>query len=278
MSSEQITIGLIQREIIPHDPPGNLLATLTMLETCTSQEVDLFVLTELWSTGMIDPDDASSGGLAESVDGPTVEALRDFCVTHEAWLLAGTLPIKRKDGLRNTALLIGPSGDIALEYSKVHLFHPMGEDLIFKPGENLVAAEVNGIGVGVIVCYDLRFPGHVRRLAHAGCEVILVPAMWPEVRINQWETLLRARAIENQVYIVGANGLLSQGGNFIPGHSMMVGPGGEALNQPEMRESAIVRKLDLGKLRRLRREHCYLDEEVEIKDVNWGAKVNEPGG
>jgi len=277
MGSEQITIGLIQREIIPHDPPGNLLAAMKMLETCVAQEVDLFVLTELWSTGMIDPDDASEGGLAESIDGPTVDTLRDFCRTNEVWLLAGTLPIKRKNKLGNTALMIGPSGEIALEYSKVHLFHPMGENLIFSPGEKLVAAEVEGIGIGVIICYDLRFPGLARRLAQAGCEIILVPAMWPEVRIKHWEILLRARAMENQVYMVGANGLLSQGGTFIPGHSMIVGPSGEALNQPEMRESAIVRKIDVGKLRSLRAEHCYIDEEVEIKDVKWPTRVNEPG-
>ncbi len=194
------------------------------------------------------------------------------------WLLAGTIALKTKSGLKNTSLLIDTSGQVILEYSKVHMFRPMGEDLVFEPGDRLVAADVNGIGVGVIICYDLRFPALTRRLAKAGCEVILVPALWPELRINHWEALLRARAIENQVYMVGANGLGSQHGLFIPGHSMIVSPNGESLNSAEMRESAIVRKLDIAKLRQIRSEMCFLDDEVEIQDVHWPARVNESGG
>jgi predicted amidohydrolase len=249
-----------------------------MMEPCVAQGVDLFVLTELWLTGLVDVTDESSKGLAESIDGPTVNTLRDFCRTSQVWLLAGTMALKSKAGLNNTSLLINPSGDIVLEYSKIHLFRPMGEDLTYEPGDRLVAAEVNGAGIGVLVCYDLRFPNLARSLAKAGCEVILVPALWPETRINHWETLLRARAIENQVYMVGANGLTSQHGYFIPGHSMIVSPTGESMNSAEMRESAIVRKLDIGRLRQHRSEICYLDDEVEISEVHWPSRVNDPRG
>ncbi len=274
---DSLTVGLIQREITPHDPAGNLLGTMEMLEKCAEQDVDLHVLTELWATGLIDPDDPPGLALAESVDGPTLDALRDFCRDTGTHLLAGTLALKNRNGYTNTSLLIDPDGEIILKYSKVHLFPPMGEDAIFMPGDALAAAEVRGVGIGVVICYDLRFPGLVRRLAHAGCEVIIVPALWPEERINHWETLLRARAMENQVFMVGANGLLSQAGIFFPGHSMVVGPNGEALNSPEMRQSVIVRKLDLQLLRRLRSEICYLDDEKDITEVNWKARVNEPG-
>ena len=278
MSPNSLTIGLLQREIAVHDPAGNLLGALEMLRNCARQGVDLFVLTELWSTGLLDPTEPSTLELAEEVDGPTVEALREFCQESQTHLLAGTLPIRSGDGIRNTALLIDPTGAVILETSKIHLFRPMGEDQVFVPGDKLGAAEVNGVGVGVIICYDLRFPGLTRRLAHAGCEVILVPGLWPEERIEHWEVLLRARAIENQVFAVGVNGILSQHGMFFPGHSMIVGPTGEALNSPEMRESAIVRRIDLGQVRRLRGEMCYIDEEREVSDVEWGRSVNERRG
>ncbi len=278
MPLDSLTIGLIQREITPDDPAGNLLATLETLKRVAEQEIDLFVLNELWATGLLNPTDQSDMNLAESIDGPTVGALRDFCREYGIHLLAGTIALKNKNGITNTALLIDPSGDIILKYSKVHLFAPMGEDQIFEPGDELAAAEVKGVGVGVVICYDLRFPGLIRSLARAGCEIILVPSMWPELRINHFEIFLRARAIENQVYMVGANGLCNMHGVFIPGHSMIVGPSGEALNSAEMRESVIVRKLDLKKLRKYRRELCYIDSEVEITDVNWTAKVNESGG
>lgn len=273
-----ITIGLIQREITPHDPAGNLLATLDLLNRTVEQDIDLFILTELWSTGMVDPIDQSCSDLAVSIDGPTVEALKEFCAEHKTHLLAGTFPLLENGRLTNTALLIDHTGKIILRYSKIHLFSPMGENSIFTPGSELKACEINGIGVGVIICYDLRFPGMVRRLAQAGCELILVPALWPETRIEGWELMLRARASENQVYVVGANGLLSQNNMFFPGHSMIVGPMGEAINTPEMRESVIVRTIDIGKLREIRRQICYLDDEREIPEVNWGVKVNESGG
>jgi len=278
MSAITLTAGLIQREIVPHDPAGNLFSTLETMQRLVEQEVDLICLSELWLTGMINPTDAESSNVVSTIDGPTVDALRDFCRTAGIYLSAGTIALKEKDGLKNSALIIDPSGEIALKYDKVHLFAPMGEDRVYEPGDSLEAVDINGVGVGVIVCYDLRFPSMSRTLARAGVEVILVPAMWPDARIYPWETLLRARAMENQVYVVGINGLCNQNGVYIPGHSMFVGPHGDALNQPEMRESVIVRKLDISKLRKLRSEICYLDEEVEISDVNWHAKVNESGG
>lgn len=273
-----LTIGLIQREITPHDPAGNLLATLEMLGRVADQGVDLFVLTELWSTGLVDPVDETSSTLAATLDDPTIEALKEFCVEHKAHLLAGTLPLMENGSLKNTALLINPSGEIILKYSKIHLFTPMGEERVFEPGTELSACEVNGVGVGILICYDLRFPGLCRRLAHAGCELILVPALWPEPGIEAWELMLRARASENQVFVVGANGLMSQNGMFFPGHSMIVGPMGDAINSPEMRESAIVRRIDIERVRDVRRTLCYLDDERVTPDVNWAARVNESGG
>jgi omega-amidase len=276
--AKKIRIGLIQREITPHDPAGNLLATLEMIGRVADQEVDIFVLSELWSTGLVDPVDGSSVNLAETVDGPTVDALREFCVEHSTHILAGTLPLLEDNRLTNTALMINPSGEIILKYSKIHLFTPMGEAAVFEAGNTLSACAIDGVGIGVLICYDLRFPGLCRRLAHAGCELILVPALWPEARIEAWELMLRARASENQIFIVGANGLMSQNGMFFPGHSMMVGPMGEAVNSPEMRESAIVRMLDIDKVREVRRTLCYIDDERETPEVNWTSRVNESGG
>jgi len=278
MTAITLTTGLIQREIVPHDPAGNLLSTIETMRRLAGEGVDVICLSELWLTGLIDPTEKDSASQISTIDGPTLETLRDFCRTTEIHLLAGTIALKDKDGLRNTALIIDPSGEIVLNYSKIHMYGPMGENHVFISGDTLSAVEIKGVGVGVVICYDLRFPSLARSLARAGVEVILVPAFWPDARIYHWETLLRARAMENQVYMVGINGLCNQSGHYIPGHSLIVGPHGDALNQPEMRESVIVRKLDISKLRKLRSEICYLDDEVEINDVNWHAGVNETGG
>jgi omega-amidase len=267
--ADSITIGLLQREILPLDPPANLLAALDMLHSCAKQDIDLFVMTEMWSTGILNPDDPSALDFVEEIEGPTVEALREFCRESKSYLLAGSLPLREQGALKNTSLLINPDGRIIIKYSKTQLFAPMGEDKVFTPGNSLAAVDINGVGVGVLICYDVRFPGLARRLAKAGCEVIIVPALWPESRIDHWEILIRARAIENQIYVAGANGVLNQGSKFYPGHSLIVNPAGELLNSPEMREAAIVRKLDINHLRQLRREICYIDDEREVPELDW---------
>jgi len=272
-NSNILTVAVVQRRIIPSDPPGNLLATLDLLKACSEQKIDLFVLSELWTTGILDPTDPATGELVEEVSGPTVEALRSFCAERQCYILAGSIPVRKQKQIFNTSFLIDPSGNPILEYSKIQLFPPMREEAIFTPGETLSACEVNGVGVGVVICYDLRFPNLVRRLAHSGCEVILVPALWPQARIDHWEILLRARAVENQLYMIGANGIFSQNDMFFPGHSLIVGPAGEMLNSPEMREMVIVRKIDIDRVRQLRREICYIDAEKEIRNVIWKSRL-----
>ncbi|HEX9744573.1 MAG TPA: nitrilase-related carbon-nitrogen hydrolase [bacterium] len=268
-------IAVIQKEISPHDPAGNLFGTLRMLESVAEQEIDLFVLSELFTTGVIDPG-MEKDDFSEMVSGPTISALREFCLENGVHLLAGSIPVKNsKKKVTNTSYLIDPDGEIILEYSKVHLFDGLGEKEVFVSGDKWAACDINGIGIGVLICYDVRFPAPVRRLAQSGCEIILVPALWPEERINHWETLLRARAIENQVWMVGANGLANHNGTFFPGHSMIVTPSGEALNQPDMRESVIVRTANITQLRNLRSQICYLDDEIEVKKVDFKSKVNE---
>jgi len=266
---DALTAAIIQREIIPNDPAGNLFATLDLLNRCAQQEVDLIVLSELWCTGLLDPTDPASLELAESMDGPTIEALQEFSASNSVNLVAGSLAIQEKDKLRNRSLVFNRSGEIVLQYDKIHLFSQMGEDRVFSPGETPSAVEIDGVGIGVMICYDLRFPDLARQLTRSGCEVIVVPAMWPEVRINQWEILLRGRAVENQVYMIGANGLANQGGMFFPGHSFIVSSTGESLNSPEMRDSVIVRKLDIAKLRTQRSAIFHVDEERSFKEVRW---------
>lgn len=267
--NDSLTIAVIQKEITPHDPPGNLLSALRLLNACLDRGIDLFVMSELWSTGLLDADDLSLQAMIETIDGPTISALADFCRQSNAFLLAGTIPLIQNGIIGNTSVLINPSGQVSLKYSKIHLFPEMSEDEIFAPGKKMAATEINGVKVGVLVCYDLRFPNLFRSLAKAGCEVILIPALWPETRIYQWETLLRARAIENQVYIVGANGVGNQWDYFFPGHSLIVGPEGEALNTPDMRESVIERKLDIKKLREIRSYNFHINREQNIDEVDW---------
>ena len=105
-------IGLVQREITPNDPAGNLFGTLETMSRLIDQDVNLICLSELWATGLIDPTELQSSRLTSTLDGPTVTALREFCLENKIYLLAGSLAMVEKDGLKNQALLIDQTGKI----------------------------------------------------------------------------------------------------------------------------------------------------------------------
>lgn len=172
-------------------------------------------------------------------EGPMQAALSRLAVQYDVWLSAGTIPIKFDDDQRfsGASLLFSPQGKCVAHYEKMHLFDVDVEDSTgsyresdtTRPGKNIVVCDVEDIKLGFSVCYDLRFPGLYTELAQRGAQIIVVPSAFTQrTGAAHWEPLLRARAIENQVYIVAANqGGVHQNGRETYGHSMIVNPWGE---------------------------------------------------
>lgn len=171
--------------------------------------------------------------------GPLQTALADIAKRHQVWLLAGTIPVKFNDDDRysGACLLFTPQGQCHAHYEKMHLFDVQVDDNTgsyresdsTRPGKNIVVCEMEGIKLGFSVCYDLRFPGLYTQLAQRGAQIIVVPSAFTQrTGAAHWEPLLRARAIENQVYIVAPNqGGIHQNGRETYGHSMIINPWGE---------------------------------------------------
>ena len=157
-----------------------------------------------------------------------VERLRSISQTCRLHLIGGTLALPDQDGkVRNTCLIIS-HGNVAGRFSKTHLYRPLGDDRFFtcaRP-ESVVEIDCRGerVRVGVIVCYDLRFPETVRSWFKSGLDILFVPARWPRVRDGLWQALLRARAIENQCFVVGVNARDEEGGG-----SYAYGPDGREI-------------------------------------------------
>jgi predicted amidohydrolase len=164
----------------------------------------------------------------------------------------------------NTAY-VADNGVLAGVYRKLHLFSLLGEDRAFDSGDRWLLADTSLGKVGVIICYDLRFPELSRRLALEGADVICVPAQWPKPRQEHWRTLLRARAIENQLFVVACNtcGLIGKLDFF--GMSMIIGPKGEVLAEAGEAAGEIGAHLDLQSMADWRAQiPCFNDRRPAL--------------
>lgn len=229
-------------------------------------DADLVVLPELWPTGYFAFDRYADE--AEPLDGPTVTAMREAASRHGIHLLGGSFVERHGDGLANCAVLIAPSGDVALTYRKIHLFgYESQEAILLTPGTTADVADTPFGGVATTTCYDLRFPELYRVLVERGAELVVIPAAWPSARIEHWRLLLRARALENQVFVVACNGVGGQHGTVLGGHSVILGPWGEVLDEAGGDEQEILTAdLDLDRVAEVREEFPVLDHRrLEVR-------------
>jgi omega-amidase len=253
----KLKIALVQIELEQADPPQNTEKALSFMDKAASQGADLIILPELWPIGFA-PLELNT--YAETPDGPSVNIMRDWTKDKGCYLLAGSIPEICHDGIHNKSYLFGPKGQVLGEYSKLHLFDLMGEKDTFTAGDKITVADVKGFRVGLMTCYDLRFPELSREYALSGVNLLLIPALWPDVRIGHWDILLRARAIENQIFVVGCNGIGNMTELYFPGNSMIVNPYGSSLNAPDNRESLIIREINSDDVKKVRENINYLGD------------------
>lgn len=243
-----------QFEPIELDPEANLERARTVLQRAAEAGADLAVLPETWSTGYDLPAARELRDRSASVlPGLAAEArLRSVAVVGSMVLPAGR-------GAANVAMLIDAEGETRLRYAKSHLIDVYREKDIFEPGRETPTVSLAGTRIGVAICYDLRFPELFRAYVDQGAEVLIVVAEWPEVRIGHWELLLRARAIENQAWVVGVNRVGADATTTYGGRSQVIDPlgGVVALGRPDAEEDLVV-DLDLDALRTLRQEFPVL--------------------
>lgn len=200
---------------------------------------------------------------AQRLDGEIVSTVRELAHSHGVWLLGGTFPeiMDAGDRVHNTSVLVRPDGEIEAVYRKIHLFDvDLGEDARFTesltvaPGDEVVVAKTPFGGVGLSVCYDVRFPELYRSMADRGMTVACVPAAFaPQTGKDHWEVLLRARAIENQAFVVAPAQCGRHSEERVSyGRSMIINPWGLVLAQAADQPGVIVADCDLDDLERIR--------------------------
>lgn len=217
------------------------------------------------------PPDRSPGPLAEPVDGPFVTGLADAARRHRVAVVAGTFE-SAPGGERayNTVVALDAAGELLGTYRKVHLYDAFGyresDHVVPGDGDTLVF-ELEGVSFGVETCYDVRFPELARHLAGRGAEVVLLPAAWVHglLKESHWEVLVRARAIENTVYVAAA-GLT---GRPFTGSSMLVDPMGVAIARAGEGEQLVVGEVDPERVRAVRRTNPSLDNARPDVYARW---------
>lgn len=219
---------------------------------------DVLILPEMFSTGFV----TRPEGVAEK-DGESLRFMQETAARHDC-AVAGSLAVEMEGSFRNRFYFVYPDGR-EVHYDKHHLFTYGGEHLRFTPGEKPVVAEFRGVRFLLQVCYDLRFPVFSRnRLMPDGSalyDVALYVASWPDVRTGAWDTLLRARAIENQCFLCGVNRVGEDPGNRYSGHSVLLGPKGEVLaGSTEYREEVASCEINLEDLRAFRNQFPVLHD------------------
>jgi predicted amidohydrolase len=230
-------LALAQIEQRAADVAGNRERAEAAVERAAADGADLVALPELWTVGYFSFE--SYAREAESLAGPTLSAMGDLAADHGVGLLAGSVvedlaasaadgvAVPASDGLANTAVFFDREGRRRGVYRKHHLFgYGSAEERLLTPGEELTTVDFEGFTLGFTTCYDLRFPELYRDLAEAGATLLVVPSAWPYPRVEHWQVLPRARAIENLAYVATVNGAGSFEEATLLGRSTVYDPWG----------------------------------------------------
>jgi predicted amidohydrolase len=225
--------------------------TLERAEVCISRAAreggDLICFPEQFATGW----DPSSMMHLQDISGPIPSRLRELAREYRIAILGSYRETGRSRPL-NTAVAISSDGEVLGTYAKCHLFTPAHEDSVYSRGDTTTIFSVDGMKFGVAICYDLRFTSLFRLYADAGVQAVLVPAAWPESRLDHWELFIRARAVEYQIYVAGINTTGVTPVDIYAGGSMVADPTGGLACRAGREEELLSCELDRDFVERVR--------------------------
>jgi predicted amidohydrolase len=232
-------VAAVQHDVVWEDTDANLARLAPLVEKAVALGARLVALCETFSTGF----SMNTDKTGEPRDGPTSSWMREQAARHGSWV-CGSVPERAAEGQRpfNTFVLSGPDGTVH-RYEKIHPFTHAGEQQHFSAGSQRRTFDVDGVRLSPFVCYDLRFADEFWAVGPT-TDLFVVPANWPKSRREQWRTLLRARAIENQCYVLGVNRVGDGDGLSYAGDSCIIDPLGRTLAEASFGETVLVADVD----------------------------------
>ncbi len=254
---QKFIVAAIQMDIALGDRKRNFKRAGQLIEQAAKAGARIVCLPELFNTGY---DYAAITNQCRILFAQGVRKLKKFASANALYLVGGSIAEKADGRIYNTSLLIGPQGDIIGKYRKIHLFGPLDEPQHFTPGEECPVFNTTLGRLGIMLCYDIRFAELGIKLGSQGAQIIFVPAQFPDPRLHHWQVLLQARAIENQLYIVGVNRCGSDLRNSYFGNSMVVDPRGRLVGSLGQGEGILLAEIDLAQIELTRKKLYYLSD------------------
>ncbi|KIS03579.1 carbon-nitrogen family hydrolase [Paucilactobacillus wasatchensis] len=257
-----LKIALAQIDITFATPDDNFARVAKYVEQAAAKQVDVVVFPEMWNTGYA-LDQLEQ--IADLNGERTQEFLQQLAVKYHVNIVGGSVAIKRDGHFYNTSYVVNAQGALVSAYDKVHLFGLMNEEKYITAGASEVSFELANVASTGVICYDIRFPEWLRTLSRHGSKVLYVSADWPAVRIPQWEILVRARAIENQSFVVAVNRVGDDPDNHFNGHSLVIDPLGNIVSQAGEQEELVVATIDLDSIEQVRGQiPVFADRRPEL--------------
>ena len=252
-------ISIIQTSLVWENPEANL-ANFTQKILGIKDGTDLIILPEMFATGFT----MNPAAVAETADGVSVQWMITIAAANNC-AVTGSLAIEEDGRYYNRLFFVFPDGEIKA-YNKRHLFSFAGEDKFYTAGKEKLIVEYKGWKICPLVCYNLRFPVFARNTE--SYDLLLYVANWPQIRIQAWDALLRARAIENLSYTIGVNRIGTDGnGHAYSGHSQVIDALGNYITEPFENDTVVTIEIDRDALLETRKKFAFLNDRdsFEIK-------------
>jgi predicted amidohydrolase len=250
-------VAAVQHDICWEDAPATRMRVAPLVAQAADAGARLVVLTEMFATGFsMHPE-----RIAEDEGGPNEQWLLEQAARHDTYLVGSIAQRGIDRRYRNNAVLATPDGTVH-RYAKIHPFSFAREHERYAAGDRFLTVDIEGLRVSVFVCYDLRFADEFWALAR-DTDLYVVPANWPEPRREHWRALLRARAIENQAYVVGVNRVGTVGELEHVGDSAIIDPLGRTLAEASIGETVLIAEVEPETVADVRRRFPFLADRRE---------------
>lgn len=254
LNIENLKITVFQAYLFWENADKNLQNISLKLSSGVREKTDLIVLPEMFNTGFT----MRAEEMAEEMDGKTMQWLSKTAASYEC-VITGSLIIKENGNFYNRMIWMKPDGEFQY-YDKHHLFSMADENKHFEAGNEQLIVELKGWKIRLAICYDLRFPVWLRN-KNAEYDILLLVASWPDKRSSHWRTLIHARAVENQTYVVAVNRVGHDGNQiYHSGHSMCIDPYGNTIYYKPEDEDLYTFSINYPELEKIRRQFPFLND------------------
>lgn len=255
------------------DKQSNLNTAVKMITTAAQDGAKLIVLPEMF---FYPYETDKLGDAAEEVGGATIGTLSECAAKNGIYLCTGTIAEKEGPNIYNTSYLLGPEGQTLLKYNKCHLYNVdlpnlrVQESEVFSYGKYVSAVETPFGKIGIVICYDIRFPEFIRKITLMGADILIMPGAFNTVSgPAHWHMTLRTRAVDNQIFVIAASPARNTESKYLAyGHSMVINPWGEILSEADESECIISAEIDFDVMKNIRARLPLLEHRrLELYDI-----------